>query len=77
VALPVLICVASVVVGVKNAAQLTSNLEAADWDMPEDLWKSLEERTRPAEEYLTWFNRMNYDRFIAAAEFHDGRAELL
>jgi len=45
--------------------------------MPEDLWKSLEERTRPAEEYLTWFNRMNYDRFIAAAEFHDGRAELL
>ena len=75
-ALPVLICVASVVVGVKNAAQLTSNLEAADWDMPEETWKSLEERTRPAEEYLTWFNRMSYDRFFAAAEFHDERAEL-
>jgi aryl-alcohol dehydrogenase-like predicted oxidoreductase len=69
--------VASVVVGVSNAAQLASNLEAADWDMPEGLWKILEERTRPAEEYLTWFNRMSYDRFIAAAEFHDERAELL
>jgi aryl-alcohol dehydrogenase-like predicted oxidoreductase len=26
---------------------------------------------------MTWFNRMSYDRFIAAAEFHDERAELL
>jgi len=68
--------VASVVVGVKSQAQLVSNLEAADWDMPEETWKSLEERTRPAEEYLTWFNRMSYDRFFAAAEFHDERAEL-
>jgi hypothetical protein len=44
--------------------------------MPEEAWKSLEVRTRPEQEYLTWFNRMSYDRFFAAAEFHDERAEL-
>jgi aryl-alcohol dehydrogenase-like predicted oxidoreductase len=46
--------VSAVVVGVKTADQLKANLEAGDWDVPEDLWQRLEERTRPAEEYLTW-----------------------
>jgi aryl-alcohol dehydrogenase-like predicted oxidoreductase len=70
-------CVTSVILGVKTQAQLDANLEVADWDMPEDVWRTLEERTRPAEEYLTWFNRMNYERFFKAAEFHDERTELL
>lgn len=68
--------VSAVVVGVKSADQLKGNLEAGDWDMPEDAWKMLEERTRPADEYLTWFNRMNYDKFFAASEYHDERADL-
>jgi len=45
-------------------------------NLPEDVWTILEERTRPTEEYLTWFTRMSYDRFKAAAEFPDERAEL-
>ena len=69
--------VASVIVGVRTREQLASNLEAGDWDMPEDVWNILEEQTRPEEEYLTWFNRMSYERFFAAADFHDERAELL
>jgi len=47
------------------------------WDLPEGVWRTLEERTRPPEEYLTWFNRMSYERFFKAAEFHDERTELL
>ena len=53
------------------------NLEPGDWDVPEDVWKTLEERTRPEEEYTTWFNPKCYERFFAAADFHDERAELL
>ncbi len=68
--------VAAVVVGVKSVEQLKANLEVGDWDLPEDVWRALEERTRPADEYLTWFNRMNYDKLFAAGEFHDERAEL-
>ncbi|MFB3820338.1 MAG: aldo/keto reductase, partial [Candidatus Methylomirabilales bacterium] len=68
--------VSAVVVGVKSAEQLKANLEAGDWDVPEDVWRTLEERTRPADEYLAWFNRMNYDKFFAAAEYHDERADL-
>lgn len=45
--------------------------------MSEDVWRTLEERTRPAEEYLTQFNRMNSERFFTAAEFHDEGTELL
>jgi hypothetical protein len=45
--------------------------------MPEDVWKELEARTRPDDEYLGWFNRRNYERFFAAVEFHDERRELL
>ena len=63
--------VSSVVIGVKSADQLASNLAAADWDMPVDLWRSIEERTRPAEDYLSWFNRRNYERMFGCAEFHD------
>jgi aryl-alcohol dehydrogenase-like predicted oxidoreductase len=63
--------VSSVVIGVKSTAQLASNLAAADWDMPGDLWRSIEERTRPAEDYLSWFNRRNYERMFGCAEFHD------
>jgi len=69
--------VASVIVGVRTCEQLASNMEPGDWDVPEDVWKTLEEQTRPEEEYLTWFNRMGYERIFAAADFHDGRAELL
>lgn len=69
--------VASIVVGVRTQEQLASNLEPGDWDMPEDVWKTLEEQTRPEEEYLTWFNRMSYERIFAAADFHDERAELI
>ncbi len=68
--------VSSVIVGVRSPEQLQANLEAADWDMPAEVWRTLEERTRPAEEYLTWFNRNNYARHFSAAEFHDEAAEL-
>lgn len=68
--------VTSVILGVKNVEQLERNLEVADWEMPEEIWKSLEEKTRPQEEYLTWFNKKNYERFFSAAEFHDARKEL-
>lgn len=70
-------CVTSVIIGVKNQEQVEANLEAGDWDMPDDVWNVLEEKTRPEEEYLTWFNKRNYSRFFAAAEFHDEKTELL
>ena len=63
--------VTSVIIGVKNQEQLELNLELSDWDMPEDVWNALEEKTRPEEEYLGWFNKKNYERFFSAAEFHD------
>jgi aryl-alcohol dehydrogenase-like predicted oxidoreductase len=68
--------VASVIVGVRTQDQLAANLEPGDWDMPADVWKSLEEQTRPEEEYQTWFNKMAYARFFGAADYHDERAEL-
>ena len=68
--------VSSVIIGVKNVDQLQANLAIGDWDMPAEIWKALEERTRPVDEYLSWFNRKNYERFFMAAEFHDERAEL-
>ena len=69
--------VSAVIIGAKSVDQLKANLENGDWDMPADIWNVLEERTRPDDEYLGWFNRRNYERFFAAAEFHDERAELL
>ncbi len=61
--------VSSVIIGVKNEEQLKSNMKAADWDVPEDAWKELEEKTRPEEEYMTWYNKFNNARFSDAAEF--------
>ena len=68
--------VSSVIIGVRDLDQLKANLEMGDWDMPRDVWNALEERTRPADDYLSWFSRKNYERFFAAGEFHDERAEL-
>jgi aryl-alcohol dehydrogenase-like predicted oxidoreductase len=68
--------VASVIIGVKNVSQLETDMEPADWDMPEDVWNTLEKETRPDEEYLTWFNKRNYERIFATAEFHDEMKEL-
>jgi len=68
--------VTSVIIGVKNTDQLTANLELGDWDMPDDVWQTLEEKTRPEEDYLTFFNKLNYNRHFSAAEFHDKKAEL-
>jgi len=68
--------VASVIIGVKNVDQLTANLELGDWDMPDDVWQTLEEKTRPEEDYLTFFNKLNYNRHFAAAEFHNADVEL-
>jgi len=68
--------VASVIIGAKSQEQLERNMEMGDWDIPEDLWNELEGRTRPEEEYLTWFNRRNYERFFSATEFHDEKSEL-
>jgi aryl-alcohol dehydrogenase-like predicted oxidoreductase len=68
--------VSSVIIGVRNLDQLKANLEMGEWEMPRDLWTALEERTRPADDYLSWFSRKNYERFFSAAEFHDERAEL-
>jgi hypothetical protein len=45
--------------------------------LPAEIWKGLEERTRPEDEYLGWFTRRNYERFFAAAEFRDERIEPL
>lgn len=70
-------CVTSVVIGVKNREQLAANMEASDWDMPDDVWNALEEQTRPDDEYLYWFNKRNYNRHFDAAEFHDESKDLL
>ena len=68
--------VTSVIVGVKNTDQMAANLELGDWDMPDEIWQSLEEKTRPEEDYLTFFNKLNYNRHFSAAEFHDEMVEL-
>lgn len=69
--------VTSVIIGARNLEQLEANLVPADWDIPEDAWNALEERTRPEEEYMSWYNKFNYKRFFEAAEFHDPDVELL
>ena len=68
--------VASVIIGVKSAEQLAANMELGDWDMPDDIFQTLEEKTRPEEDYLTFFNKLNYKRLYSAAEFHDRSVEL-
>jgi aryl-alcohol dehydrogenase-like predicted oxidoreductase len=69
--------VTSVIIGVKTVDQLEKNMASADWDLPKEVWDELEKRTRPEEEYMTWYNKFNYDRFFNAAEFHDEKAELM
>jgi 1-deoxyxylulose-5-phosphate synthase len=68
--------VSSVIIGVRTLAQLEADMEPADWDMPEEVWNTIEKETRPEEDYLTWFNKRNYERIFATAEFHDERTEL-
>ena len=68
--------VTSVIIGVKDAAQLADNIAIGDWDVPSEVWSALEKATRPEEEYLTWFNRANYARSFGAAEHHDASREL-
>jgi len=68
--------VTSVIIGVKNQAQVEADMELGDWDMPDEVWTMLEERTRPEEEYMTWFTKHNYNRFFSVAEFHDETTEL-
>jgi aryl-alcohol dehydrogenase-like predicted oxidoreductase len=68
--------VSSVIIGVKTVAQLEEDMAPADWDIPEEVWNALEKETRPEEDYLTWFNKRNYERIFAAAEFHEETAEL-
>jgi aryl-alcohol dehydrogenase-like predicted oxidoreductase len=58
--------VSSVIIGVRELGQLEANMETGDWDMPDDVWNTLEEQTRPEEEYLTWFNRMGYEKLFSA-----------
>ena len=69
--------VSSVIIGVRTHGQVKANMKMGEWDMPDEIWNKLEEQTKPEEEYLTFFNRINYDRSFAAAEFHDENAELL
>ncbi|MEW5909006.1 MAG: aldo/keto reductase [Thermodesulfobacteriota bacterium] len=69
--------VTSVIIGVRTVKQLEENLAPSDWDMPDEVWHVLEAQTRPQEEYLTWFNRRNYERLFSAAEFYDDSKKLL
>ena len=68
--------VTSVIIGIKNQEQLETNMELGDWDVPEDIWNTLEERTKPEEDYLNWFAKNLHNRFLSAAEFHNGKTEL-
>ena len=47
--------ITAVVVGVSKPHQLAKNIEAACWDMPDDIWARLEEETRPDPDFLTRF----------------------
>ena len=63
--------VTSVIIGARNVEQFEDNMVPADWDLPQDVWDELEERTRPEEEYMTWYARLNANRFFDASEFHE------
>ncbi len=69
--------VTSVIIGAKTVDQLEKNIEPADWDLPQEVWDELEERTRPEEEYMTWYNRFNCNLFFKAGEFHEVDVELI
>jgi aryl-alcohol dehydrogenase-like predicted oxidoreductase len=63
--------VTSVIIGARNVEQFEENMAPADRDLPQDVWDELEERTRPEEEYMTWYARLNRNRFFNASEFHE------
>jgi aryl-alcohol dehydrogenase-like predicted oxidoreductase len=69
--------VTSVIIGVKNINQLEENMVPSDWDLPEEVWDELERRTRSEEEYMTWYNKFNTDRFVNASEFQPVDLQLL
>jgi aryl-alcohol dehydrogenase-like predicted oxidoreductase len=69
--------VTSVIIGVKTVDQLEANMAPADWDLPQAVWEDLEKKTRPEEEYMTWYNKFNCERFFKASEFHKGRTSLI
>ncbi|MEE4261508.1 MAG: aldo/keto reductase [Desulfobacteraceae bacterium] len=67
--------VTSVIIGAKTVDQFEENMAPADWDLPQEIWQELEERTRPEEEYMTWYNKLNSDRFFNASELHEVEVE--
>ncbi|MEO0564388.1 MAG: aldo/keto reductase [Chloroflexota bacterium] len=69
--------VTSAIVGARRPDQLDVTMSVGDWDMPDDIFEELERRTRPAEDYLTYFVRRSYNRHFDAGEFHDEDVELL
>ena len=69
--------VTSVIIGARTVEQLEENLAPADWDLPQEVWQELEEKTRPEEEYMTWYRKFNYNSFFTASEFHDTKEELI
>jgi len=60
--------VTSVIIGARNVDQFEKNMAPADWDLPLEVWNELEERTRPEEEYMTWYGKFNNARFFNASE---------
>jgi 1-deoxyxylulose-5-phosphate synthase len=59
--------ITAVVVGVSKPEQLEKNIEAACWDMPDDIWAALEEPTRPDTDFLNQFRQ-----FVAKQFAFDG-----
>ena len=68
--------VSSVIIGARTVEQLEANMEVGEWDIPAEVWEKIETETRPEQEYLNWFNKMNYARHFSAAEFHNPATEL-
>ena len=46
-------------------------------DLPNDVFQILEEKIRSAEDYLTFFYKLNYNPHFKAVVFHDETAEML
>ncbi len=69
--------VSSVIIGARSPTQLKQNMTAGEWDMPREIWDAIEEKTRPPEDYQTWFSRVNYARSFDGVEFHYPDRELL
>ena len=63
--------VTSAIIGARNVERFEENMAPADWDLPQDVWDELEKRTRPEEEYMTWYARLNANRFFDVSEFHE------